>query len=113
MDPITLATITSAVSVLATEVVKGSAGEVGKEVWARVKSALGWREDPALDRIAPEVAQRFATDESMARTVVELLQQHANQVGTSGAIVGNVHAERLVVIQNQHISGDFNLDMGA
>ena len=110
MDPVALATITSAVSVLATEVAKGSAGEVGKDVWERIKSALGWKKDPAPEVVAVEAAQRLESDERAARTVVELLQQHA-QIGASAAIVGNVQAERLIVIQHQHVAGDLTINM--
>jgi len=110
MDPVTLATITSGVSVLATECAKGLAGQGGKDTWARIKSVLGWKGDPAPENLAPAVAERLAYDEDTACTVIQLLQQ-ANNVGSAAAIVGNINAERVVVIKDQTISGDFNIHM--
>lgn len=110
MDAVTLATITSGVSVLATECAKGLAGQAGKDTWARIRSLLGWKNDPAPEQLAPAVAERLANDEGTARSIVELLQQQAN-VGSAAAIVGNIHAERVVVIKDQHVAGDFNIQM--
>jgi hypothetical protein len=110
MDPVALATITSAVSVLATESAKGLAGQAGKDTWARIKSVLGWKDDPAPEKLAPAVAERLANDDDAARAVVMLLRENAS-VGSAAAIVGNINAERVVVIKDQTVTGDFNIQM--
>jgi hypothetical protein len=111
MDPIALATITSGVTVLATEAGKGLAGEMGKDAWTRIKSVLGFQADPPAGELAPAVAERLANDDAAAREVLRLLREHAGGAGGAAAIVGQVNAERVVVIKDQKIQGDFNLNM--
>ncbi|MBV9773517.1 MAG: hypothetical protein JO040_06180 [Gemmatimonadetes bacterium] len=112
MDPVTLATITSGVAVLASESAKGLAGEAGKDTWTRIKSLLRWGKDPAPAELAPAIAQQLAKDEQAARRIVELLQEHAGErTSIAGAIVGNVNAEKLIVITGQTVAGDFNITM--
>ena len=48
MEPLTLATLTAAVTVLATEVGKGAAAEAGKSAWGKIKSLFKWSAEPAL-----------------------------------------------------------------
>jgi hypothetical protein len=110
MDPVTLATITSAVTVLATETGKGLAGEAGKSAWAGIKSVLGFKSDPPPAELAPAVAARLADDEEAAREIVRLLREHAGG-SSSAAIVGQVNAERVIVIKDQTVAGDFNIQM--
>jgi hypothetical protein len=111
MDPVTLATITAGVSVLATESAKGLAGQAGKDTWARIKSALGWKDDPAPEKLAPAIAERLANDDDTARTVINLLRDDANSVGSAAAIVGSINAERVIVIKDQTVTGDLNIQM--
>ena len=47
MEPLTLATLTSAVTVLALEVGKGPAAEAGKSAWGKIKSLFRWSAEPA------------------------------------------------------------------
>lgn len=49
MEPLTLATLTGAVTVLASEVGKGIASEAGKSAWGRIKSLFNWSADRAED----------------------------------------------------------------
>jgi hypothetical protein len=111
MDPIALATITSGITVLASECAKGVAGEAGKDLWARIKKRLGLQQEPELPALAPAVAQKLSTDESAAKDVIELLRNHASAAPTAAAMIGQINAERVVVIGQQKIEGDFNLQM--
>jgi hypothetical protein len=111
MDPVALATVTAAATSLAAECGKGLAGEAGKDLWARVKRVLKLDDDPAAERLTPAIAERLLADEHAAREVVALLKQSGAAAGGAGMIVGNVDAERLVVIHTQHIAGDFTLNM--
>lgn len=107
MDPITLATATSAITTLAVEVAKGTASEVGKDVWSQIKKLFGWRGQPPDSELAPTVARRLVDDAALARQVVTLLQQHPT--GPSSALVGSIDAEKVVVAGEINVSGDFKM----
>ncbi|HET6763959.1 MAG TPA: hypothetical protein VFH27_09805 [Longimicrobiaceae bacterium] len=111
MDPVTLATVTAGATILASDCAKGIATEAGKDLWARVKRALKIGADPAPGELAPTLAARMLADEAATREVITLLQANVGGIGSAGAIVGNVSADKLVVIHTQHVAGDFNLSM--
>jgi hypothetical protein len=113
MDPVTLATITAGVSVLASECAKGVAGEAGKDLWTRIKKRLGFQQEPELPMLAPAVAQKLSEDESAAKDVIELLRNHASAAPTAAAMIGQINAERVVVLNNQTVQGNFTFGMGA
>src|SRR5689334_17543138 len=106
MDPVTLATITSAVSILGWEVAKGAANEAGKAVWRNVTSTLGLSPDQKLEDIAPVVAGILESDEARATEIVRLLQQSgATTFGAS--LVHNIDAEKVIVAGS--ITGDIHM----
>ena len=111
MDPVTLATVTSAVTLLATEAGKGLAGEAAKDLWKKVRNRLGLKGEPAKEELAPTIAHALASDEAAAGDVVRLLQQHAGQAGDAASLVGRIDAEKVIYIANQTVFGDqtFNL----
>lgn len=109
MDPIAIATITSAVSVLANEVFKGTATEAGKDIWEKIKNIFDWKTDPSLETLPVETAQRITSDTELAKTVVKLIQNKAS--GRSSALVGRIDAEKVIVISNQTVEGDFNIQL--
>lgn len=111
MDPITLATITSAVTVVATEAGKGVMAGVGQDVWARIKGVLGLQKDPPPAELAPTIATRLEHDDEAAREVLRLLREHADASPKAAAIVGQINAEKVVIIPNQTVHGDFNLQL--
>lgn len=107
MDPITLATLTAAATVLGTECLKGFAGEAGKSVWGKVKKLLGWASDPQPAEIAKGVAERLQADPALGKELLSLLhalpQDHA-----SAALVGHIDANKVQVVGGDvNISGDF------
>lgn len=95
MEPITLAAVTSAVTVLASEVGKGMASEAGKSAWNKIKSLFKWSAEPNEADLSIAVAQALQTNEALSRQIVEILQ--ARQAGTASALVGRIDAEKVVV----------------
>jgi hypothetical protein len=107
MDPITLATVTSAVTLLASECGKGLASEGGKDLWKKIKSKLGWDSDPSPEDIAPKIAGRLERDDALLTQIVGLLK--AQPAGTASQIVGSIQAERVVAAQQVNVAGDFHM----
>lgn len=97
MDPITLATVTAAVTVLGSEFAKGALSEAGKDTWAKIKALFRWKRDPQPTQLAPAVAQRLQGDQELAKQIVTLLQQQPT--GTPSSLVGSIDAEKVVVAQ--------------
>ena len=109
MEPITLATLTAAVTVLATECAKGFAGEAGKSLWSQVKSLLGWGQaEPPPAELADRVARQLQKDPAAAKQLVELLQQ-TPEAGDASTLVGHIDAEKVVVAGKIEVQGDFKM----
>jgi hypothetical protein len=107
MDPITLATITSAVTVLATEAGKASASEAGKSAWAGIKRALGWTtqgQEPKPTDLPMAVATRLRDEPDLAKLVLQLLQATPAEVSASRALVERIDAKNVMVISG-NVSG--------
>ncbi len=92
MDPVTLATLTSGATVLALEVTKGVASEVGKSAWERIRSLLGWSKVPADANLSLDIARALEADQALAGQVVEILK--AQQTGTPSTLVGSLSVEK-------------------
>lgn len=106
LDPITLATVTSAVTLLGSEAVKGFASEAGKTAWGAIKSLFGWKVDPAPADIPERVATTLTASPELAHKVWELLRNNRD-AGLAASIVGKVKAEKVIVIQTMH--GDIQM----
>ena len=109
MDPITLATVTSAVSVLASECAKGAASDAGKDLWARIKSLLSWSKDPELADLAPLLAKQLSANEKLALNIVELLKGSPEAETVAGKLVGRIDAQKVIVAGRIEVSGDFKM----
>lgn len=108
MDPITLAVLTSGVTTLAVEVLKGSASEAGKDLWKSVKLAFGWKEDPAQETVARDAATALAQNDELARRVTELLKK--DDAGTAGRLVGSLHVQgNSIVAGTMNVEGGFHM----
>lgn len=107
MDPITLATITSAVTVLALEAGKGMASEAGKSAWQKIKKLFGMTGEPKEEDLAREVAERLVNDPALAKEVLSLLENRGT--GSSSALVNKIDAEKVVVVDHLEVRGDFNM----
>jgi hypothetical protein len=110
VDPVTLATVTAALTVLGSEVGSGIAKEAGKDLWSKAKSLLGLKKEPEQADLASTIAERLSGDEDLMKSLVELLQQ-TQPVERVSALVQNVNAEKLVIIKDQTVNGDFNLNL--
>ena len=103
MEPITLATTTSALTLLATEVAKGLGDEAGKDLWEKVKRLLHWSGDPQTSELSVKLATELSADDELASQVIKLLQSSPN-VGTPAALVGRIDADKVFVTH-----GDMNV----
>ncbi len=92
MEPVTLAILTSAVTVLASEVGKGAAAEAGKSAWGTIKSLFRWSADPPEADLSADIAKALQANEALARQVVEILQ--AQSTGTASTLVGKISVEK-------------------
>jgi hypothetical protein len=97
-DPITIAMITAAVSVLGNEYLKGIASEAGKNTWQKVKSLFGWESEPEVSDVASQVARKLHASPELVQQVWELLKSNKD-AGTASAMVGKIEAEKVVVSQ--------------
>jgi hypothetical protein len=88
MDPIVMATITAAVSVLGSEYLKGFGNEAGQSTWNGIKSLLGWTSDPDPADIPDKIAAALTASPGMAERLVQLLK--SNNAGTATAMVGKI-----------------------
>lgn len=110
MDPIALATITSAVAVLATEAGKASASEAGKTAWGAVKTALGWQpnDGTAMKDLAPKVATELLKRPELASEIVKLLRAAPADLRSPSSLVERIDAER-VIVGTVNVGGDFHM----
>ena len=108
IDPLVLASITSAVAVLGNEFLKNVASEAGKATWTRVKSLLGWTSDPAPAEIPQKVTEAITASPDTAQKLVELLK--SNQGSASAALVDKIDAAGgKVVVINTLITERFEM----
>lgn len=95
MDPITLATVTTAVVTLALDAAKEAATEAAKDTWQQVKKWIGWEKEPAPEQLAPAVASRLNDDEELTRKIAALLKDQPS--GSASTLVGSIKAGKVVV----------------
>jgi hypothetical protein len=109
MDPIILATVTSALTLVATEVTKGAAGEAGKGLWSKIKSVLGWTQDPSSSELASVIARKLASDPEAAKKIIALLQANPDSSPQASNLVHSIDAEKVIVAGAFKVKGDFNM----
>lgn len=90
MDPVTLATVTAALTVLATECTKGVACDSGKEVWQCAKSLMGWESDPLPADLAVSIASQLNSSDKLACQIVDLLKSTTDHEDSAATLVNNV-----------------------
>ena len=106
MDPITIATMTAALTTLAEEAAKGMLGEAGKDAWTKVKSWFGWKSEPDPAQLKEAIEQRLQQDDQLVARVVALLQKQ--QLGAASALVGMIIAKNVVVVEKNEGPITFN-----
>ncbi|MCY1074054.1 hypothetical protein [Archangium lansingense] len=99
MEPVTLAAVTSAITVLGTKVAEGVATQAGKTMWDRVLKVFGWSAAPPVDGLAQTTAEHLQSHPEHAAQVIHVLKQDA---GSVGMLVGRIDAEKVIVAQNIH-----------
>ncbi|MGA7414533.1 MAG: hypothetical protein WBW33_28950 [Bryobacteraceae bacterium] len=108
IDPVALATITSAVSVLGTEYLKGFSTEAGKATWTGVKALFRWASDPEPAEIPEKVATTLTASPDLTEKLLELLKN--NQTGTASAMVGKISVSGgKVVVANTIVTDHFQM----
>lgn len=75
MDPIALATVTSALTFLGTECAKGAASNAGKDIWSKTKSLLGWTKEPDAQELPKAIATRIHENEALLAELMKLLPE--------------------------------------
>jgi len=88
IDPIALASITSAVTLLGHEYAKGIAGEAGKATWTQIKSLFDWHTDPPVAEIPEKVAGALTASPETAGKLVEILK--SQPPGAVSSLVQNL-----------------------
>ena len=100
MDPVTIATVTAALTTLAAECGKGMVSEAGKDAWTKIKSWFGWKSEPEPAQLKEAIEQRLQQDDQLIVQVLTLLQQQ--QLGTASTMVGKIDAKNVaVMIENK------------
>jgi hypothetical protein len=96
IDPAVLSSIATAVTLLGTEVVKGTASEAGKATWAGIKLLFGWSFDPEPKEIPAKLADAVVVSPEHLEKLRQLLK--ATQDGTTATLVGKIDARDSKVI---------------
>jgi hypothetical protein len=102
MDPVTLATVTAALTLLGTECAKGLASQAGKDLWSRAKGLLGWAKEPDTQELPKAIATKLSSDQALMGQLITLLREaKASDSSTQmvGSLVGTLAAEKAVVAQ--------------
>jgi hypothetical protein len=108
MEPVTLAAVTSALTLLGSEAAKGIISESGKDLWKIAKERFGWSTDPPADSLAIDIANRLKGDESLTNELAELLKSRPD-VGVASALVGRIEAGKVIVASSISVSRDFKM----
>jgi hypothetical protein len=102
VDPISLATVTAALTLLGTECAKGIASQAGKEIWSKAKGLLGWTTEPDTQELPKAIATKLQVDQALLDKVITLLHDAEKtdaSVQMIGSLVGSLTAERAIIAQ--------------
>lgn len=105
MEPALVATITTALTVLAAEVSKGAASEAGKDAWKNIKSLFKSNHLEPLDENLSLLSEKLECNPQVIPELLVLLK--ASQSDNVGNLVGSIDAEKVIVASN--ISGDIHM----
>lgn len=90
IDPRDLALITSAVTLVGNEYLKGVAGDAGKATWVKIKALLGWAADPTSEEIPQKVSAALTADPAKKEPLLSLLG--SVPALAASVLVGEIHA---------------------
>ena len=83
------------------------APQAGKIAWTKIKAIFGWPDEPSSTQISTEVKTRLEGNQALSQEILRLLQ--GSKTGTVSALVVSIDAEKVVVVQNMKVDGDFNM----
>jgi hypothetical protein len=106
---IALAALTSALTLVATEAIKGIASSAAKDLWKKVKSAFGWTADPPIDQLPVLMATRLDADPELTSKLLALVQSSLPSNETAAMVVSNITANKAVIASNINIGGDLRM----
>jgi hypothetical protein len=108
MDPVTIASLTTAVVLLATEAGKSGASEAGKAAWGAIQKLLNVSNADANSDLATEVAKALTAKPELAAEVRAQLDAVKNgQISQSIGMQGTVQGNRDVEVAGRDIIKNF------
>lgn len=109
MSPTEIATLTTSLTLVATEAIKGISGSAGKDLWSKIKTKLGWKIDPPEDQLQTEMASKLNEDHSLALELIELLKLSApsNEIGS--VFAKDITANKAIIGSNINVGGDLRM----
>lgn len=108
LEPVSMAVITSAVTLLGNEYMKGVASEAGKATWTAIKSLFGWASDPSPADIPEKVAAALTTSPEIADELLNILK--TMNAGTPSAMVERIDAQGgKIIVANTIITDHFQM----
>jgi hypothetical protein len=102
MEPVTLATIASSITILGLDVIRGLASEGAKDLWQTIKKLLQWSHDPAAPDLAVSAAESCLRDPAAAAKIVELMKAYSGDATFASALVNRVDAKNIIVTGHIH-----------
>jgi CHASE3 domain sensor protein len=100
LDPVSLAALTSAITLVGQDYAKGIASEAGKATWERIKSLFGWHAEPPLAAIPERVAAGITASPEIAEELLKLLKQAPSQAAASLVQNVTITGGKVVMAQN-------------
>jgi hypothetical protein len=107
-DPVTLATVTTALTHLALKALDGTLGEAGKALWNTITQKLGWSTVPTADSLPTAIATQLKDNAALTSELVALLEANP-EVGTASAIVGHIQARNVITAGTLNNPGTINM----
>jgi hypothetical protein len=108
IDPVALASITSAVSLVGNDYLKGLATEAGKATWAGIKALFGWTSDPPPAEIPNKVASALTESPDLTEKLLYILKN--SETGPVKALVGKIDShDGKIVVANTIITDHFEM----
>jgi hypothetical protein len=104
LDSAALASITTAVTLVWNDYLKGLATEAGKATWAGIRSILGWKEDPPAEEAPAQIAEKLRSSPELAENILQVLK--TGDAGSASALVGKIESGGGKVVVAQTIVTD-------
>jgi hypothetical protein len=102
IDAVVLSSLTTAVSVLGTDYLKGVGSEAGKATWTGIKTLFGWASDPAPAEIPEKITNALSASPELTEELLKLLKN--SEAAPAKALVGKIEVTggKVVVAGSVH-----------